>query len=93
MAAMSPPDNARRFVHRKNAWRSVRESIEAHLTNRPGPRQSGFPKRPRPTGNRGFWMARREEPTVIVADYCMHLREEVRDRLALLPTRPFMEVA
>jgi CheY-like chemotaxis protein len=22
-------------------------------------------------GNRGFWMARREEPTVIVADYCM----------------------
>jgi CheY-like chemotaxis protein len=22
-------------------------------------------------GNRGFWMARREEPSVIVADYCM----------------------
>jgi CheY-like chemotaxis protein len=22
-------------------------------------------------GNRGFWMARREEPTVIVSDYCM----------------------
>jgi CheY-like chemotaxis protein len=22
-------------------------------------------------GNRGFWMARREQPTVIVADYCM----------------------
>jgi CheY-like chemotaxis protein len=22
-------------------------------------------------GNRGFWKARREEPTVIVADYCM----------------------
>ena len=49
MAAMSPADNARRFVHRKSAWHSLHESIEAHRMHQPGPRESGFLRRPQAT--------------------------------------------
>src|SRR5450631_1519391 len=42
MTAMSPANNAWLFVHRKNAWRAARESIEAHLVNRPRKRITGL---------------------------------------------------